>query len=152
MGYRCNHRLSETCQTCIAEQWQMWRDDYRCARPPVSCEGCDTFYPSHKDAGMMIFEGFRLVQCSECQRQKRIKKSLRDHFQARLASLNGIRKIHRDIAVRYIERFGGSTFAVQTEIDDCEIYLRNAFGLAIAQVLSTDRYPTAEKPIEDIPY
>ena len=60
---------------------------------------------------------------------------------------NGIRKIHRDVAVRYIERFGGSTFVVQTEIDDCKIYLQNSLGLTTATVSMFDKFP---KPPENI--
>ena len=50
--------------------WLAWRDDYRCARPPVSCQGCDTYYPSEKHAAVMVFEGFNLVRCSDCENAK----------------------------------------------------------------------------------
>ena len=62
---------------------------------------------------------------------------------------NGIRKIHRDVAVRYRERFGGSTFVVQTEIDDREIYLRNSLGLTIATVSIFDKFPKPPETIVD---
>ena len=48
-------------------QWLAWRDDYRCARPPVTCENCDTHYPAGKDEGNAIYLGFRLVECGNCQ-------------------------------------------------------------------------------------
>ena len=48
MAYRCNHRLSETCETCTAEDWRAWRDDNRSERPAVTCEGCGTHYPRRK--------------------------------------------------------------------------------------------------------
>lgn len=54
----------------LMEQWQAWRDDYRCARPPVSCQGCDTYYPTNKDPALMIFDGFSLVECSNCKKSK----------------------------------------------------------------------------------
>ena len=42
-------------------QWLAWRDDYRCARPePVTCKGCGTHYPVHKDAAVMRYLGFNL--------------------------------------------------------------------------------------------
>ena len=52
-------------------QWLAWRDDYRCARPePVTCKGCGTHYPVHKDAAVMRYLGFNLVECSECQKRR----------------------------------------------------------------------------------
>ena len=68
-----------------------------------------------------------------------------------MASGNGIRKIHRDVAVRYIERFGGSTFVVQTEIDDCETYLRNSLGLTIATVSQFEKFPKPPAFVDDLP-
>ena len=131
----------------LKEQWRAWRDDYRSSRPAVTCEGCGTHYPRGKDEGNATYIGYSLKSCEECQRIRR-EKSRQDHFQARLvASRNGIRKIHRDVAIRYIERFGGSTFVVQTEIDDCEIYLRNFLGLTIATVSQFDKF---QKPPENI--
>ena len=65
------------------EKWFAWRDDYRCARPDVSCEGCDTFYPSSQSATQMKFDGFRLVFCSECRHREIQKVSQR--IQTRLA-------------------------------------------------------------------
>ena len=127
-------------------QWRAWRDDYRSERPDVTCVGCGTHYPRGKDEGNATYIGYSLKSCEECQRIRR-EKSRQDHFQARLESRNGIRKIHRDVAVRYIERFGGSTFVGQTEIDDCEIYLRNFLGLTIATVSQSDKF---QKPPETI--
>ena len=75
MRKHCSHRLqdSDKCETCNRDQWFAWRDDYRCARPDVSCEGCDTFYPSAQSATQMTFDGFRLVSCSECRRREILK-------------------------------------------------------------------------------
>ena len=155
MAYRCNraHRLTETCETCTKEDWRAWHDDYRSERPDVTCAGCGTHYPRGTDEGNATYIGYSLKSCGECQRISRREKSRQDHFQARLASRNGIRKIHRDVAVRYIERFGGSTFVVQTEIDDCEIYLRNCLGLTIATVSMFDKFPKPpENIVDDLPY
>ena len=81
----CNHRLqdSDKCETCNRDNWRFWKEDYRCERPAVSCEGCDTFYPSGQSAAQMMFDGFRLVSCSECRRREILKVSRR--MQARLA-------------------------------------------------------------------
>lgn len=127
------------------QQWMAWRDDYRCARPDVSCQGCDTFYPQGKHAPMMQFQGFNLVHCSECEKPKAEPVLLFPHV---------YKRVFRDVACRYIQRFGGSTFSVQTDVDDAEIYLRNALGFPIATVSMFDRFP---KPVDaselsDIPF
>lgn len=64
------------------------------------------------------------------------------------------KRVFRDVACRYIQRFGGSTFSVQTDADDCEIYLRNREGLTIASVSLLDRYPKPPAPetFADMPY
>ena len=136
------------------DQWQAWRDDYRATRPAVTCEGCGTHYESGQDEGNAVYIGYSLKSCGECQRKTAHRNaSLQAHIQAHQAihPARGLRTIHRDIACRYISLFDGSTFAVQTDADDADIYLRNVFGLTIAKVLSTDRYP---KPVEvfDLPF
>ena len=163
MAYRCNHRLSETCETCTAEDWLAWRDDNRSERPAVTCEGCGTHYPrGNQDTGNATYIGYSLKTCGACYRHNELKRAsarvvlkIHRHIEARRNIAKDARKpikeIHRDIAARYITRFDGSTFAVQTDVDDADIYLRNAFGLTIAKVLATDRYP---KPVEvfDLPF
>ena len=64
------------------------------------------------------------------------------------------RVIYRDVAVRYLERFGGSTFAVQVAVDQSEIYLENAKGQVIGKVSSLDQYPKGfdDAIVGDIPY
>lgn len=122
-----------------------WRDDYRCARPPVSCQGCDTYYPTNVDAQQMTFEGFNLVHCSNCEKPKREPVVLFPH---------AYRRVFRDVACRYIARFGGSTFMLQTDADDAEIYLRNSDGFTIATVSPFDRFPKSfdETELADIPF
>ena len=145
-----------------AEQWLAWRDDYRSERPAVTCEGCGTHYPRGKDEGNATYIGFSLKSCGACHRENEIKRQsarvvlkLHRHItETRKNTPKGskpIRDIHRDIAARYITRFHGSTFAVPTAEDDADIYLRNIFGLTIAKVMPTDRYP---KPVEvfDLPF
>ena len=49
------------------QQWRAWREDYRSSRPPVTCETCETHYPSGQDEGNAVYIGYRLVQCGNCQ-------------------------------------------------------------------------------------
>jgi len=161
MAYRCTHRLSETCHACEKDAWQMWREDYRCARPAVTCEGCRTHYPRGKDEGNATYIGYSLKTCGNCHRQNELKRSsarvmlkLHRHITARMNTpkeAKPIRGIHRDIAARYITRFHGSTFAVPTAEDNADIYLRNTYGLTIAKVIPTDRYPKAVE-VFDLPF
>lgn len=61
------------------------------------------------------------------------------------------RRVCRDVVCRYIRRFGGSTFQVQTDFDNAETYLRDVTGLAIAQVSFLSRFPEQVTDSE-IPY
>ena len=128
------------------QQWMAWRDDYRCARPPVSCNGCDTFYPPNAHAPVMVFEGFTLVRCTACKPNGQTEPEiLFPHV---------YRRVFRDTVCRYIRRFGGSTFSVQTAADDCEIYLRDKHGRTLASVSFLDRYPKPPAPstFADMPF
>ena len=129
-------------------QWMAWRDDYRCARPPVSCQGCDTYSPPNKHANVMVFEGYRLVRCSKCQTPRTRQTEPEILFP------HVYRRVNRDVVCRYIRRFSGSTFSVQTAADDCEIYLRDRHGKTIATVSLFDRYPKppADSVFADMPY
>ena len=163
MAYRCTHRLqdSHSCRRCTERDWHAWRTDYRCQRPAVTCEGCGRHYQRGEDEGNATFIGYALKSCGDCHRHNAIKRQsarvvlkLHRHIEARRNTpkdSKGIKDIHRDTAFRYIQRFDGSTFAVPTAEDDADIYLRNAFGLTIAKVLPTDKYP---KPVEvfDLPF
>ena len=134
------------------EQWRAWREDYRSERPAVTCDGCGTHYPQGTDEGNATYIGYSLKSCGACKRTRK-EQSRHDHFHARsVVGNNGIRVIHRDVACRYIERFGGSTFSVQTEIDDCEIYLQNALGQTIATVSMFDKFPKPPAILDDLPY
>ena len=140
-------------------KWMAWRDDYRCARPPVSCQGCEKnmmplgkpngayflHFPSGKGTALMVFQGFNLVRCSECEKPKADPQILVPHV---------YKRVFRDVACRYIARFGGSTFMVQTDADDAEIYLRNPHGEVIATVSMFDRFPKQvdENELADIPF
>ena len=63
------------------------------------------------------------------------------------------RTIYRDVAVRYLQRFGGSTFAIQTDIDAAEIYLENEKGHILGSVSYSDKYPKpTATDFSDMPY
>ena len=119
-------------------QWAAWRDDYRCMRPAVTCQKCDTHYPRGKDEGNAIYIGFRLVQCGNCQQ---VEFAAEADSEPRILFPHAYKRTSRDVACRYIQRFGGSTFRVQTDADDCEIYLRNKHGETIASVSLQNRFP-----------
>ena len=84
----------------------------------------------------------KLVQCSECVDVT--------HFSA------GSRHRHvgRDVALRYILRFGGSTLAIQTDFDNIEVLLKNTVGVVIATVSMLDTFPKppAHSDFSEIPY
>ena len=132
--------------------------------PPSLAIIAERITPRGKDTGNSTYIGFALKTCGNCHRENELKRAsaravltLHRHIEARRNTVKEarkpIREIHRDIAVRYIQRFNGSTFSVQTAADDCDIYLRNAFALTIAKVLATDKYPSdAETPVQDLPF
>ena len=144
-------------RSATRRQWRFWRDDYRCTRPPVSCRGCGRHYPQHVSAAVMIFSGYTLVSCSNCSKPKP-KKPLRSVAELiqrqRLKQKRPIfpypkvyKRTYRDVACRYLQRYGGRTHREQTAIDDFEVYLVNPNNVAIATISSLDRFP---KPIEDV--
>ena len=104
MRKHCSHRLqdSDKCETCNRDNWRFWREDYRCERPAVSCEGCDTFYPRGQSATQMKFDGFRLVFCSECRRRNEIQK-VSQRMQTRLHSTS--RSVPTSFHPKTSERF-----------------------------------------------
>ena len=82
----------------------------------------------------------------------RIRLTLARHIAMRRARMK--RTIYRDVAVRYLRLFGGSTFSVQTDVDACEIYLENAKGMILGKVSSLDLYPKppAESVFASMPF
>lgn len=129
------------------QKWQDWKSDYRCSRPPVSCKGCGRHYEPHADASVMIFSGCSLISCSNCDKPKTEKlhrnADANGHFGKEPTILfpHVYKRTWRDVACRYIQRFGGSTFMLPTAIDDCEVYLRDPYGEVIATVSSLDLFP-----------
>lgn len=62
------------------------------------------------------------------------------------------RRACRDVVARYIRRFGGSTFAEQTDVDDADVYLKDANDTPIAQVSFLNRFPEKVTVADDIPF
>ena len=129
-------------------QWQFWREDYRCSRPPVRCRGCGRHYEPHQHAPVMTFVGFNLVHCSNCDKPKVEKPKPQAVFPI------PPKCVGRDVACRYIVRYDGRTFWHQTDFDEADVYLQDREGNVIAKVSAFDTFP---KPVDtnefdDIPF
>ena len=132
-----------------------WYDD----RKEITCEGGEV-YPRHsRSVNASSVNGIAngCVKCKRTERQREIAKAkmrCRLKLAQHIAKARRKRIIYRDVAVRYLQMFGGHTFAVQTAIDDCEIYLENAKGQVIGKVSSFDQYPKGfdDAIVDDIPY
>lgn len=88
-----------------------------------------------------------LINCSDCWREKPSQEPM-------LLFPDVYKRTWSDVARRYIQRFGGSSFMQPRDVDDAEIYLRNVHGEVIATISPFERFP---KPIEsyaleDIPF
>lgn len=70
------------------------------------------------------------------QAQTRCRHRLAKHIAARRG-----RTIYRDVAYRYLQRFGGQVFTVRTAIDDADNFLENASGRILGSVSYSDKYP-----------
>ena len=119
----------------------MIRTDWRVPFPVVQdiCQCGGVQYMHTFDRKRKTING-RLVQCEKCY----VPTQRHDTQHV----------IYRDVAVRYIERFGGSTFALQTEIDDYTVYLKNDAGVILGIVSALDKYPKppAAESFSDMPY
>ena len=120
---------------------------------PHQCVSCDAVI-SNGNRSTHSINGVP-QKCERCSRHSeickvtaRIRKRINEHLASREA---GKKVIHRDTACRYIARYGGSTYQLQTDADNSKIYLKNSLGKTLAKVLPTDRYP---KPVEvfDLPF
>ena len=135
--------------------------DYRDAPHPRSYT-CDCGNDVHKtfDRQTRSVNG-QIVSCSRCVRRKaiaevseRIRQRLNQHIATRTNKPITKRKIYRDVAVRYLTRFDGNTETIQTEIDDCEVVLKNRYGSIIGQISMFDKFPKppAAESVADMPY
>ena len=135
--------------------------DYRDTPDPRS-HTCDCGNDVHKtfDRQTRSVNG-QIVSCSRCVRRKaiaevseRIRERLNSHIATRTNQPIEKRKIYRDVAVRYITRFSGSTQTIQTHIDNCEVVLKDRRGRIIGQVSMFDKFPKPPpaESVADMPY
>lgn len=125
-------------------------------RKVIPCE-CSRIYPAHSrkvNASSVNGVANGCTECKKDRHQREIAKAItrcRLTLARHIAAARGNRTIHRDVAIRYLQRFGGQTFAVQTSFDESEIYLQNANGTVLGKVSYTDKYPVdVETP--EIPF
>ena len=122
----------------------MVRKDWKVPFPVVTdiCE-CGAVQYMHTFDRERRYTNGVLVECKHCKPTE--PEILFPHV---------YKRVFRDVACRYIQRFGGSTFAVQTEIDDCEIYLRDRFGEVIASVSLRNQFSEKidKTAFEGMPY
>ena len=131
-----------------------WYDD----RKVIPCE-CGSVYPRHsRSVNASSINGIAngCTACKPSRREREIAKA-KTRCMLRLAHHIASRRkrvIFRDVAVRYIERFGGQTFAVQTDFDASEIFLQDANGRIIGAVSYQDKYPKppAHTDFADMPF
>ena len=133
--------------------------DYRDAPSPRSIL-CECGESTRFDRQKRSVNGV-IVSCSKCVRRKaiaevseRIRQRLNQHIATRINKPITKRTIYRDVAVRYLTRFDGNTETIQTEIDDCEVVLKDRRGKIIGQVSMLDRYPKppADSQFADMPF
>ena len=147
------------------ESWYHWKRDYFLERPvAVTCDGCGKHFPKGKDAAFMRFEGYQLVECSECQRlanrrrkeiakvANRITAKLTAHIESRESRHIPKRTIARDVARRYRKRFKGYVNSVQTDADTAEFVLYNRFATPIAKVSGLNRFSEPIPDFSDLPF
>ena len=119
-----------------------WYDD----RQVIPCE-CGEVYPRHSrsvNASSINGVANGCVKCKKSRREREITKAQMRcilKLARHIAKARRKRVISRDVAIRYLQRFGGHTFAVQTDVDENEIYLENANGQVLGAVSYTDKYP-----------
>ena len=125
----------------------------------ITCE-CGKVYPLSESKKLSPYQVNGIAKgCTACMKERHQRELAKATARCRLTLARHIAKarrkrvISRDIAVRYLQRFGGKTFSVQTGIDTAEIYLENAKGQIIGSVSYLDKYPKAPvTDFSDIPY
>jgi len=136
--------------------------DYYVDTSDVKCECGRTYhFQSRKVHGTRI-NGIA-IGCTACKPSRHEREIAKAASRCRLRLARHIamqrarsrRVIYRDVAIRYLQRYGGQTFAVQTDVDACEIYLENAKGMIIGKVSYLDLYPKHHPDdaiVDEIPY
>lgn len=111
----------------------------------IQCE-CGKEYPHHSRSVHASSINGIANGCIECkpeayQREMIKAQTLCRHRLAKHIAAQRGRTIYRDVAYRYLQRFGGQVFTVQTAIDGADLYLENAKGLIIGSITYSDKYP-----------
>lgn len=128
----------------------------------VKCECGKVYKESDNSVNASRVNGIAngCVSCKPDRHQREIIKAsdrIRLRLARHIAACRQARKkriIYRDVACRYLQRFGGQTFGVQTDVDACEVYLENANGMIIGKVSTLDLYPKGfdDVIVDEIPY
>ena len=126
----------------------------------IACE-CGQVYPISESDKLSPMRINNIAKgCTACYPARHQREIMKSASRVRLTLARHIAKqrrstpIFRDVACRYLQRFGGQTFAVQTDVDACEIYLENANGRILGSVSFTDKYPKppADSDFADMPF
>ena len=129
----------------------------------LSCE-CGKVYPFSESEKLSPMRINNVAKgCTACIRDRHPREIAKAASRCRLRLARHIAKqrsaerkrtIFRDVAVRYLERYGGQTFSVQTDADNSEIYLENAKGQILGSVSYLDKYPKppADSEFADMPF
>ena len=137
--------------TWLESEWYETRNELPCV--------CGAVFPRHAahHLSSVSINGI-FTDCTKCkpygERSRRIKE-IANRIDATLFRHRHAkpRIVCNDVAVRYLKRFGGSTFAVQTDADDCDVFLKNEADAVIAVVSLFDRFPKPPPAtIADMPY
>lgn len=126
---------------------------------PVECE-CGRIYPAHSrkvNASRINGIANGCTACLADRHQREIAKAAarcRLTLARHIAAARSKRTIHRDVAIRYLQIFGGSTYQIQTDVDAAEIYLEDAKGRILGKVDTRDKYPKPPPPevFADMPF
>jgi len=125
---------------------------YSVESPKIQKCECGRVYPaSSRSVNGSTINGIAngCIQCKPHRRQREMAKArarCRLTLARHIAKTRGNRVIPRDVACRYLARFGGCTFAVQTDVDAAEMYLENAKGQILGSVDMRNRYREKLQP------
>lgn len=127
-------------------------------RKQIACE-CGKVYPPHSRAVNASFVNGIANGCVECRPVRMERENIKalGRIRYKLAMHIAKRKkriIHRDVAVRYLQRFGGHTFGVRKSFDMADIFLESESGIVLGMVTYSDKYPKppAESDFADLPF
>ena len=127
---------------------------------PVECQ-CGAVHSYWSKAYNRSFIGNKANGCVRCKPGRHQRETAKAASRCRLSLARHIAKsrrkgdvIYRDVAIRYLQRYGGSTFGIQTDADSREIYLEDKNGRVLGKVEYLDKYPKPPDPetYADMPF